>query len=70
MLVWDKEFNFVGLSEPFSFLDTPIEFCIGAAVRNEKLLMSFGAQDNCAFVLEVPKKIVNGMITEAMKYGN
>ena len=70
MLVWDKEFNFVGLSEPFSFLDTPIEFCIGAAVRNGKLLMSFGAQDNCAFVLEVPKKIVNGMITEAMKYGN
>jgi hypothetical protein len=70
MLVWDKEFNFVGLSEPFSFLDTPIEFCIGAAVCNGNLLMSFGAQDNCAFVLEVPKNIVNGMITEAMKYGN
>jgi hypothetical protein len=69
MIVWDKEFNFLGLSDAFAFLDTPIEFCVGAAVRNGKLLLSFGAQDNAAFVLEVPKKIVNGMITEAMSYG-
>jgi hypothetical protein len=27
-------------------------------------------QDNAAFVLEIPKKVVNGLITEAMAYGN
>jgi hypothetical protein len=70
MIVWDKEFNFVGLSNSFAFLDTPIEFCVGAAVRNGKLLLSFGVQDNAAFVLEVPKKVVNGLVTEAMAYGN
>lgn len=70
MIVWDKEFNFVGLSKSFAFLDTPIEFCVGAAVRNGKLLLSFGVQDNAAFVLEVPKKVVNGLVTEAMAYGN
>ena len=70
MIVWDKEFNFVGLSNSFAFLDTPIEFCVGAAVRNGKLLLSFGVQDNAAFVLEVPKKVVNGLVTEAMSYGN
>jgi hypothetical protein len=69
MIVWDKEFNFVGVTSPFSFLDTPIEFCVGAALLKGKLLLSFGVQDNCAFVLEVPKKVVNGMITEAMSYG-
>jgi hypothetical protein len=70
MIVWDKEFNFVGLSNSFAFLDTPIEFCVGAAIRNGKLLLSFGVQDNAAFVLEVPKKVVNGLVTEAMAYGN
>jgi hypothetical protein len=70
MIVWDKEFNFVGLSNSFAFLDTPIEFCVGAAVRNGKLLLSFGVQDNAAFILEVPKKVVNGLVTEAMAYGN
>jgi len=69
MIVWDKEFNFVGITSSFSFLDTPIEFCVGAAVIKKNLVLTFGVQDNCAFVLEVPKKVVNGMITEAMSYG-
>lgn len=70
MIVWDKEFNFVGLSKSFAFLDTPIEFCVGAAVLDDNLLLSFGVQDNAAFVLEVPKMVVNGLVTEAMAYGN
>lgn len=69
MIVWDKEFNFVGITNPFAFLDTPIEFCVGAAIIKKNLVLTFGVQDNCAFVLEVPKKVVNGMITEAMSYG-
>jgi hypothetical protein len=69
MIVWDKEFNFVGITSSFSFLDTPIEFCVGAAVIKKNLVLTFGVQDNCAFVLEVPKKVINGMITEAMSYG-
>jgi hypothetical protein len=69
MIVWDKEFNFVGITSAFAFLDTPIEFCVGAAILKGKLVLTFGVQDNCAFVLEVPKKVVNEMITEAMSYG-
>ena len=69
MIVWDKEFNFMGVTSAFAFLDTPIEFCVGAAVIKKNLVLTFGVQDNCAFVLEVPKKVVNEMITEAMSYG-
>jgi hypothetical protein len=70
LVVWDKEFNFKGLSEPFSFLDVRIEFCVGMAVLGKDLLVSFGASDNAAFVLQMPKKVVNGLITEALSYGN
>jgi predicted GH43/DUF377 family glycosyl hydrolase len=70
LLVWDKEFNFVGLSKEFAFMDTPIEFCVGAAIINDNMLLSFGVQDNSAFVLEVPKSVVNELIEEAKTYVN
>ena len=50
-------------------MDTPIEFCVGAATIGENLLVSFGVQDNSAFVLEVPKDVVNDLIEEAKTYG-
>lgn len=70
LIVWDKEFNFVGLSKAFSFMDTPIEFCVGAAIINDNLLLSFGVQDNSAFVLEVPNSVINELIEEAKTYAN
>lgn len=69
LVVWDKEFNFLGLSNSLSFMDTKIEFCVGAAIFEGNLLVSFGVQDNCAFVLDVPKSVINELITEAMSYG-
>ena len=67
LVVWDKDFNFVGLSgENFSFLESPIEFCIGAAVHNGDLLLGFGVQDNCAFVLRTPTEVVDELIAEAI----
>ena len=68
--VWDSRFNFVGLSQPFSFLDFPIEFCTGAAVQGTNLLISFGAADNAAFVLSTPRQVVEDLILEALVYAN
>ena len=68
LLLWDTEFNFIGLSKAFSFLDGRIEFCVGAARHGENLLLSFGFQDNAAFVLQVPKLVVEDLILEALTY--
>lgn len=67
LAVWDDQFNLVGLSPSnFSFIDAMVEFCAGAAVYNENLLLSFGYQDNTAFVLEMPKDLVDAMVREAL----
>ena len=66
LCVWDNELNLVGIGEPFSFLDGQIEFCVGAAIFQGDLLISFGFQDNAAFVLRTPKAIVEDMIVEAL----
>lgn len=65
LCVWDKDVKLVKLSIPFSFLDARIEFCVGAAVHNGDVLVSFGFQDNAAFVLRAPGKLINEMIEEA-----
>ena len=67
LCVWDDDLNLVGMSpKAFSFLDARIEFAAGAAVYNNDLLISFGFQDNAAFVLKVPNIIVEEMIAEAL----
>lgn len=69
LCVWDDQLNLVGLSpEPFSFLEGRVEFCAGAAIYGEDLLISFGFQDNAAFVLRTPKSVVQDMIVEALSY--
>jgi hypothetical protein len=66
LCVWDNQLNLVGLGQPFSFLNGNIEFCAGAAVFEGDLLISFGFQDNAAFILRTPKAVVEDMIIEAL----
>jgi hypothetical protein len=68
VVVFDKELNFVGLSKSFTFLDARVEFCVGAARLNDDLLVSFGFQDNAAFVLQVPQLVIEDLILEALNY--
>jgi hypothetical protein len=67
LCVWDKDFNLIAISpEHFSFLDAKIEFVAGAAIYNGDLLISFGFQDNAAFILKTPSTIIDEMIEEAL----
>ena len=68
LILWDEKFNFAGASQPFSFLDARVEFCVGAAVSKGDLLLTFGFQDNAAFILRVPKPVVEDLIVEALQY--
>lgn len=68
VIVWDDQFNFLGLSKQFSFLDAQIEFVVGAAKFGKDLLVSFGFQDNAAFVLQVPEQVIEDLIAEALRY--
>lgn len=54
-LVWDKNWNFIKATEEFSLMNANIEFACGMAVNNNDVLISFGYQDNCAFLLQITK---------------
>ena len=63
-IVWDKDWNIVKRSKPFTFLDTKIEFCTGMTFYNGNLLIPFGIVDNAAYMLKVPMKFVEDYINE------
>lgn len=61
-VVWDKDWNVVKYGKPFSFMGAEIEFCCGMAEHNGDYLISFGFQDNAAFLVRVPKRVMEGYI--------
>jgi len=61
---WNDNFQERKLSKLFSFLNMKIEFCCGMAEYKNNFLITFGAQDNAAYILRVPKFVVEDFINE------
>lgn len=64
LIVWDKEWNIDNYSKEFSFMKGEIEFVTGLADYGDDLLITFGYQDNSAFILKMPKKIIFDMLVK------
>jgi hypothetical protein len=62
---WDKNWNIQKISREFSFLEAKIEFACGLAKYKDDYLITFGFQDNAAYILRVPGKFMEDFI-----YGN
>jgi hypothetical protein len=63
-VVWDKNFNILFTSDEFNFMDGHVEFCVGIAKMSENILMTFGFQDNAAYLLKVPEKVIEDFINK------
>ena len=61
-VLWDQNFNIVSFSELFDFMGGDIEFCCGLAFHKNNFLITFGFQDNAAFILKFPEKIMFNLL--------
>lgn len=61
-VVWDRDWNVVKYTQSFSFLGAEIEFCAGMTAHENDFLISFGFQDNAAFLLKTPSSIIEEYI--------
>lgn len=61
-VVWDKQWNIIKYGEPFDFIGGEIEFSCGMCAYNDNLLITFGYQDNSAFLIKIPKTIFQELI--------
>jgi hypothetical protein len=63
-VVWDKDWNVVKYCKEFTLLDSKIEFVSGMCHHKNHLIISFGIQDNAAFLLKMPLKVFEDMLNE------
>lgn len=61
-IVFNKDFNIVKITNEFSFLGADVEFAIGMTEHNDNILITFGFQDNAAYLLAVPKTFFENYI--------
>ena len=61
-IVWDRDWNIVKVSPQFSFLEGAIEFAVGMCEYGDDYLITFGFQDNAAYLLKVPQKVIKEFI--------
>jgi hypothetical protein len=54
-VIWDRDFNLLRVSEPFTFMDGKIEFCVGLTKHKNSFVVTFGFLDNAAYLIEIPK---------------
>lgn len=61
-VVWDKDWNVINVSEEFNFMSALIEFSCGMAIHNDEILVTFGFQDNAAYLLKIPNNYFNKIL--------
>ena len=61
-IVWTRDWHLVKITPSFSFMDADIEFCCGAAWQDNNLLVTFGYQDNAAFLLKIPRNLLDQIL--------
>lgn len=61
-VIWDDNWNIKQITNSFSFMNAKIEFCCGAAFYKNTLLITFGFQDNCAYILEIPITLLDTIL--------
>lgn len=58
-ILWNKDFTLAKISDNFNLMDGSIEFCCGLALYNDDFLLSFGFQDNAAYLLKFPQQLLS-----------
>lgn len=63
----DKEFNVIKISDSFNFLTGNIEFATGLVVKDEEVYISFGFQDNSAYLLKTNINFIYSLLKDVKK---
>lgn len=61
-IAWDQDWNIVALSDNFNFMGAKIEFCCGLAYIAGSFYISFGFQDNAAYLLVAPHEFITDFL--------
>jgi len=62
-LVWDKDWSLIQVSPLFAFFNCEVEFGCGMCQYKDGYLITFGAQDNSAYVMNITSEALENFIS-------
>lgn len=62
VVMWDRDWKIAKATKEFSFMNGQIEFATGMAFYQGNVLITFGFQDNAAFLLVIPEKVFENFV--------
>jgi len=65
ILLWDRDFNLIRWTDTFSIMGGDVEFAVGLAQQGSDFLLTFGFQDNAAFLLKFPESVIEEQVLNA-----
>tara|TARA_B100001094_G_scaffold169072_1_gene163517 strand:+ start:750 stop:1760 length:1011 start_codon:yes stop_codon:yes gene_type:complete len=66
-IIFDKDYSIKYISDSFNFMTSKVEFCIGLAQYKNDILISFGFQDNCSYIIKIKKDRLHDIIYDKLK---
>lgn len=63
-VVWDKNFNIVKYTKDFSLMNGHVEFAVGMCQKQNVIYITFGFQDNAAYILKMPIETMVAFIND------
>lgn len=63
-IVWDADWNIIKYSKPFSLMGGHVEFAVGMCTWKDRLIITFGFQDNAAYLLNTDIQTLVDFINE------
>lgn len=63
-VLWDKNWNLVKWSRAFSIMGGHVEFAVGMCQWKQSILITFGFQDNAAYLIKTDKNTIVDFINE------
>jgi hypothetical protein len=61
-IVWDKNWKVIKYTDLFKLIGAKIEFSSGMCVHDNDIIITFGFQDNAAYVLKVPNAYLESFL--------
>ncbi len=63
-VIWDNDWNIKQVSRCFSIMGGHVEFAVGMCLHNDELLITYGFQDNAAYILRTTLDDVMSFIND------
>ncbi len=66
-IIFNKDYSIKFISDSFNFMTAKIEFCIGLAQYKDDIIITFGFQDNCSYIIRICKANLERLINDKLK---